>query len=182
MALGREATESDAGPLLAIPGLPDWTRSAAFAFGDANLDNDRLFAQWWAMNKAKTLDQFKTSIAIIIGLPWVQAIATDRAGNAYYSDITVVPNVSTAKQTADIAAPFQPLVGEGLFVLAGKRFSLSTLQQIVFSNQSYYASVLLSDLLRVCAAQARAPDGTDLAAPCAVLANWDGRTELNSVG
>ena len=37
---------SEHGPLLAIPGLLDWTRSAAFAFGDANLDNDRLFAQW----------------------------------------------------------------------------------------------------------------------------------------
>jgi acyl-homoserine-lactone acylase len=264
----RTYYSTEHGLLLTVPNQLDWTTSTAFAFGDANAENDRLLTQWWALNKATTLDEFKQSIETVLGLPWVHAVATDRAGNAYYSDITVVPNVTAAKQKACIAAPFQPLVGRGVFVLAGNtaackwgdspgtpqkgifaaselpsmlrtdyvqnsndsawltnpaqpltgfpdivsidstpqagrtrigvqqiadrlagtdglpgnKFTLTQLKDIAFSNRSFYSSVLLSDLRAACAASVTAPDGTDITKPCKVLASWDGKAELDSIG
>jgi acyl-homoserine-lactone acylase len=264
----RTYYSTEHGLLVALPGGLDWTTTTAYALGDANADNDRLLVQWWALNKATTLDEFKRSIETIMGLPWVHAIATDRAGSTYYSDITVVPNVSAAKQAACVPAPFQPLAGEGLFVLSGNtaackwadspgtpqkgifaaselpsllrtdyvqnsndsawltnpaqplkgfpdivstdsgpqsgrtrigiqqiadrlagtdgltgnKFTLAQLQEIAFSNRSYSATVLLSDLRAACAASAVAPDGTDITRPCGVLASWDAKANLDSVG
>jgi acyl-homoserine-lactone acylase len=120
---GQTATRtyyaSEHGPLLVLPGLLEWSGAAAYAFRDANADNDRALEQWWQMNKARTLGEFKSSVETLLGLPWVNAIAVDAAGTAYFSDITVVPKVTAAKQAACVPPPLQPLLGEGLFVLAG---------------------------------------------------------------
>jgi acyl-homoserine-lactone acylase len=259
---------SEHGPLVVLPGALEWTRANAYAFADANMDNDRMFEQWWAMDKSTTLAEFKQSIETTMGLPWVHAIATDKAGNAYYSDITVVPNVPAAKQAACVPPPFQGLLASGIMVLAGtttackwsdsagapqkgifaaselpsmlrtdyvqnsndsawltnplqklggfpdivstndteqggrtrigltqiaarlagtdglagNKFSLAKLQDIAFSNRSYYATVLLADLQALCAAGSTAPSGASISKACGVLANWNGTANLDAAG
>lgn len=110
---------SDYGPILTLPGTLDWTTGAAYALADANVDNDRMFEQWWALDKAGSLAEFRDAVETILGIPWVHAIAVDKPGNAYYADITPVPAVTSAKETACIPAPFKPLVMQGIYVLAG---------------------------------------------------------------
>jgi len=63
---------------------------------DANQENSRGLAQWVAMGQAKTLDQFTQALAMI-GIPWVNTLAVDRGGKAYYGDISTVPHIDNAK-------------------------------------------------------------------------------------
>lgn len=260
---------TDFGPVLEFEPLGiQWTRQNAFTLSDANLDNDRLYQQWWALDKASSLDEFKRSVQNILGLPWVHALATDKAGRVYYSDITPVPNVdesclardyeplfpvlgfvlsgakSTCKPRTDSSAPqrgilparslpslqrndyvqnsndsawltnpaqkitqYSSLVSvdsvpqgartrlglsqiaarlAGTDGLPGKKFSAKSLQSLVLSNRSLYASVLLKDLLAACADNTpviRQDQSTaDISKGCKVLAGWDGKAELSSVG
>lgn len=110
---------SSHGPILVIPGQLGWDRTLAYALRDANLENWRLIEHFYRVNRARNLDEFKAAVEGVLGVPWVNTLAVDRSGNAYYADVTVVPNVSAAKEQACIAAPFKPLVASGLFVLAG---------------------------------------------------------------
>jgi len=110
---------SDFGPVMTMPGTFDWTNDVVYALADANVDNDRMFQQWWAMDKAKSLAEFKDSVESILGIPWVHAIAVDKAGSTYYGDVTPVPAVTSAKEALCIAPPFQPLIAQGIYVLAG---------------------------------------------------------------
>jgi len=96
-----------------------WAGDVALALNDANVDNDRLFQQWWAINQANSLPELERSVENTLGLPWVNVIATDRRGEAYYGDITPVPSVTDALAAACIAPEYQPLIAQGLYVLAG---------------------------------------------------------------
>lgn len=68
----------------------------AFTFRDANLDNGRAFDQFLALGRAGSIDDVEEALEIV-GLPWVNTIAADRNGDAFYADVTVVPNVTAAK-------------------------------------------------------------------------------------
>lgn len=107
------------GPIAVLPGQLDWSRTSAYALRDANLDNHRMAEQWYAMNRATTLDEFKGAIERIVGLPWVNTLATDKDGNTLYLDVSAVPNVSKAKQDACVPAPFAALAAQGILVLNG---------------------------------------------------------------
>lgn len=63
---------------------------------DANQENHRGLTQWVEMGKAKNLDEFTRALAMI-GIPWVNTIAVDRDGKAYYGDISTVPHIDNAK-------------------------------------------------------------------------------------
>ncbi|MFP5390035.1 MAG: acylase [Gammaproteobacteria bacterium] len=115
----RDFYSTPLGYLGVIPGKLDWTTQTAYTIHDANLDNHRLIEQWSAMNRAKSIDELRDAIDRIVGLPWVNTLATDKAGNALYMDVTAVPNVSAAKQAQCVPAPFKPLAAQGIFVLAG---------------------------------------------------------------
>ncbi len=108
---------SEFGYLVSIPGQLDWTGTTAFALNDANLANHRMLEQWDAMGKAGSVDELKTSVDRIVGLPWVNTVAADKNGNTLYMDVTVVPHVSLAKQAACVPAPFTHLAGFGIMVL-----------------------------------------------------------------
>ncbi len=107
------------GLLAVIPGRLDWTAQSAYALRDANLENYRMLEQWSAMNRAGSLDAFRESVDRIVGLPWVNTVATDKAGAALYMNVTAVPNVSAAKQAQCVPTPFKPLASQGLYVLSG---------------------------------------------------------------
>ncbi|MDH3656401.1 MAG: penicillin acylase family protein, partial [Myxococcales bacterium] len=71
-------------------------RNTVIAIGDANIDNTRALNQFQAMGKADCIAELEDALKLI-GLPWVNTIAADRAGTGYYADITTVPNVSAEK-------------------------------------------------------------------------------------
>ncbi|WP_375745199.1 acylase [Corallococcus interemptor] len=94
--VSRTLYSSHFGPMLAIPGVTDWTAQVAYTYRDANLENTVLLAQFHAMNRARNLQEFKDAFATVQGIPWVNTLATDRDGNAWYTDAAATPNLSTA--------------------------------------------------------------------------------------
>jgi len=78
-----------------LSGWPN-ANGSVLTYRDGNLENLRGLEQWVNMGKATDLEEFKASLADL-GIPWVNTIAADRDGNAFYGDISVVPNVSSAQ-------------------------------------------------------------------------------------
>ncbi|MFX4736576.1 penicillin acylase family protein, partial [Acinetobacter baumannii] len=68
---------------------------------------------------------------------------------------------------------------------AGNRFNMKSLQDIAFSNRSWYALSMLPGLRAACAdGDTVTVDGADadISRGCAVLSAWDGRAEVDSIG
>jgi acyl-homoserine-lactone acylase len=79
------------GPVLVSNQLP-WTQARAFAIRDANLHNNRAAATYAALNMAQNIDEAEAALSLQ-GVSWVNTIAADRDGTAFYADISTVPNV-----------------------------------------------------------------------------------------
>lgn len=74
-----------------------WNYSGqVMTYRDANAGNINIVPQWLAMNKAKNLEEFKQAFVDHQGIPWVNTMAADSEGNAYYID---------AARTANLAGP-----------------------------------------------------------------------------
>jgi acyl-homoserine-lactone acylase len=110
------------GAVLVIPPILNWNRTTAYALTDVNLDNSRTFAEFREMGRARTVDEFSQVLRKYVGLPWVNTVAADSQGNAFYADMTVVPHVTNA-QLADEdckGSPItQPLAALRMFTLNG---------------------------------------------------------------
>ncbi|WP_158253651.1 penicillin acylase family protein [Chromobacterium alticapitis] len=253
---------SEQGPIVAIPGQLDWDGATAYALADANQDNDRLLDTWWRMDQARSLAELRQTVESRLGLPWVNTLATERAGNVYYGDVTVVPHVDQAKQDACVPEAARAWLSQGVMILDGgrgscrwgqaagtpqagifaardlpammrrdfaqnsndsawlsnpaqamtgypdivsiagmplnartrygiqqiqarlagggwSRFDMADLQALALANRSYYASLLLDDLNRLCRTSRIGQAPADA---CRILAGWDGKAELDSVG
>ena len=100
----RTLYSSEQGPIFtSILGLPlfPWTPLNAYAMHDGNAENfGRLLNHFWDMNYAESVDDVEGVLKKYQGIPWVNTIAADTAGNAYYADIGNVPNVTTQKYEA----------------------------------------------------------------------------------
>lgn len=111
------------GPVIVNPraGL-NWTASTAYALKDANTGNARSNDTWLAMNRARSADELRTALGQL-GTPWVNTIAADRQGNAFYADLSVVPDVDAAQlERCAPSAPAKALLrAAGLVVLDGSR-------------------------------------------------------------
>ncbi|HZI11874.1 MAG TPA: penicillin acylase family protein [Myxococcus sp.] len=92
----RKMYSSHYGPIIVIPGTAEWTTQSALTFRDANLDNTQLLAQFVAMNRARNMQEFQQVYAQVQGIPWVNTMAADRAGNTWYTDATPTPNLTQA--------------------------------------------------------------------------------------
>ncbi len=115
----RDFYASQHGPMVVGSGL-NWTATKAFALRDANADNARMLDQWLGLARAKSVAEIKASLVAVNGLPWVNTIAADRAGNAFFADISVTPNVSAAKLAACATSPTaKALLANRTFVLDG---------------------------------------------------------------
>ena len=91
------------GPILTgILGLPvfPWTDLSAYALGDANAANFRYLNHFFFTNQAQSVAELDQIEKRYLGIPWVNTIAADSAGKAYYADIGSIPNVSNAKISA----------------------------------------------------------------------------------
>ena len=106
---------SQFGPVVQWPGKLDWDNHYAFSLRDANLGNDRVLQQWYAMNQATGLKELQTSVHTLQGIPWVNTVAADDQGQSLYMNLSVVPNVSAAKlaQCSDPRAGLQLIMLDG---------------------------------------------------------------------
>ncbi|MGH8457218.1 MAG: penicillin acylase family protein, partial [Stenotrophobium sp.] len=119
---------SQFGPMVSISasGVPvlGWTAVKAYTIRDANAENDRLINQFFKWDQAQSLDEFEALHKSILGVPWVNTVATGPGGQAYYGDITVVPNVPDSLVQTCSAQPIATVIGQldpGLPVLDGSR-------------------------------------------------------------
>nr|WP_209990330.1 acylase [Pseudomonas sp. PvP025] len=114
-AVSHTVYSSPFGPVVQWPGKLDWDARYAFSLRDANLDNDRVLQQWYAMNRADSLKSLQTSVHNLQGIPWVNTVAADDQGQSLYMNLSVVPNVSAAKlaQCSDPRAGLQMIVLDG---------------------------------------------------------------------
>ncbi len=114
------------GPVVnGLDGMPlPWTTETAFALDDANAGNLRLLNHFLATDEARSVAQELSILKKYEGLPFVNTLAADSAGNALYADIMAIPDVTNAEaarcDTALGAESFQQL---GLPVLDGSRSS-----------------------------------------------------------
>ncbi|WP_249583916.1 acylase [Pseudomonas viridiflava] len=113
----RTVYSSKFGPMVQWPGKLDWDDKYAFSLRDANLRNDRVLQQWYAMDQAKNLKAFQDSVRSIQGIPWVNTVAVDAKGQALYMNLSVVPNVDAVK----LAKCSDPRIGTELIILDGSR-------------------------------------------------------------
>ncbi|MDO9074837.1 MAG: penicillin acylase family protein [Rubrivivax sp.] len=110
------------GPVLVPASAPQalWTTTSAYALTDVNLENIRAFRQYREMGQARNLDEFAATLRQHAGLPWVNTVAADSGGQAFYGDIGAMPNVSNAKLTACIKPGFaQALALSRVYALDG---------------------------------------------------------------
>jgi len=85
------------GPMVNLP-LLGWGLDAAFTYRDANIDNTAMFAQWLGMDGARSMDDLQRVFAEHQGIPWVNTLAADRTGRAWYVDGSATPNLGDDAQ------------------------------------------------------------------------------------
>lgn len=102
-----------------------WTTTSAFAFADANAnDLARAVNTWFGFDRATSTQQMLAILKKYQGIPWVNTIATDRAGLALYADIGDIPNVSNAEaKRCDTPLGVFTFAAVGLPILNGAKTS-----------------------------------------------------------
>lgn len=143
-AVSRVVYSSKFGPVVQWPGKLDWDHRYAYSLRDANLDNDRVLQQWYAMNRADNLRDFQESVHKIQGIPWVNTLAADDQGQTLYMNLSVVPNVSAAK----LAQCSDPRIGLQMIVLDGSSSACAWDIDPQAAQAGIYASDKLPQLLR----------------------------------
>ncbi|MDJ0793755.1 MAG: penicillin acylase family protein [Woeseiaceae bacterium] len=79
------------GPVLVSDELP-WTQTRAYAARDAILNNNAAFATYEALHTAASVADVEAAISKQ-GVYFVNTIAADREGNAFYADISATPHL-----------------------------------------------------------------------------------------
>jgi acyl-homoserine-lactone acylase len=106
--------------LLGIP-LP-WTPATAFAMGDANAPNFRYLNHFFDVNHAQSSRDVLAALKRNQGIPWVNTLASDDAGEALYADISVTPHVTDVQaRTCSTAVGQATFAALRLPVLDGAR-------------------------------------------------------------
>jgi acyl-homoserine-lactone acylase len=120
----RTIHSTEWGPVVTdLVGIPlPWTEGTAFALADVNATNLRYLNHFYENNLAQSVEQYDAIQRKYQGIPWVNSIAADREGNAYYSMQGAIPYVTDEKASeCNVAqAGFETL---GLPVLDGSRSS-----------------------------------------------------------
>jgi acyl-homoserine-lactone acylase len=82
------------GPL--IQGFLEWSDTTAYVLHDANTSNLRAVDQWLAIARAQSVTGLHEALARHQGVPFLNTIAVDAGGTAYYGALQVVPHVTEA--------------------------------------------------------------------------------------
>lgn len=113
--LTRTLWRTPQGYVLSAPTLfMPWTTSSFWAFRDANAEHLRTFDTFLSMNMATSVRDLLHRQDRGGGMPWVNTIAADRAGDVLYADHAVTPNV-----TDQLANKCMTGTGRLLFGVAG---------------------------------------------------------------
>ncbi len=99
--------------VLGLPLFP-WTPTKAYALGDVNFENFRYLNHFLETDRARSVRAYDRIQQRIQGIPWVNSIAADRKGRAYYSMDGAIPNVPDEKATNCAGA-----LGAAVFPLTG---------------------------------------------------------------
>ncbi|MGH8412383.1 MAG: penicillin acylase family protein, partial [Pseudomonas sp.] len=143
-AVSHVVYSSQFGPIVQWPGKLDWDNQFAYSLRDANLDNDRVLQQWYAMNRAGSLKEFQASVHEIQGIPWVNTLAADDQGQTLYMNLSVVPNVSNEK----LAQCSDPRIGLQMIILDGSNSACAWDIDPHAAQKGIYAASQLPQLLR----------------------------------
>ncbi|GIJ21052.1 penicillin acylase family protein [Micromonospora lutea] len=73
-----------------------WSTLRAITYRDANIDTGGLTQQWLGIALATDVAGVRDAIARDQSIPWVNTLATDDKGNAWYADASATPNLSAA--------------------------------------------------------------------------------------
>jgi len=79
------------------------------ALGDVNLYNTEALRQWLAIGQSENIAELRQALSIL-GVPWVNTIAADRDGKAFYGDVGAIPNISVAKLNECGSTPLTKLL------------------------------------------------------------------------
>ncbi|WP_225936799.1 bifunctional acylase PvdQ [Pseudomonas tensinigenes] len=142
--VAHDIYSSQFGPVVQWPGKLDWNNQFAYSLRDANLDNDRVLTQWYAMNQASSLEQLQDSVHKIQGIPWVNTLAVDDKGQTLYMNLSVVPNVNAEK----LAKCSDPRAGTQMILLDGSNSACAWDVDPQAAQKGIYASSQLPQLLR----------------------------------
>ncbi|MBX3313014.1 MAG: penicillin acylase family protein [Actinobacteria bacterium] len=93
----RTSWHSHLGPVLNLP-LLGWGNEIAFTYRDGNIDNRAAFPTWLDLMRARSIDDVRDAFAAHQGIPWVNTLAVDRTGRAFYIDGSATPNIGEAAQ------------------------------------------------------------------------------------
>ncbi len=108
------------GPMLNLP-LLGWSEEIGFTYRDANVDNVEIFEQFLRMGMATDVDGFRDVFHTVKGMPWVNTLAADATGRAWYCDGSATPRL-----TAGATARYEARLTEDLVaaLLAENRIAL----------------------------------------------------------
>jgi acyl-homoserine-lactone acylase len=98
----RTLYETQYGPMVtSVLGLPlfPWTPAKAYALGDVNFENFRYLNHFLLTDRARSVKAYDRIEQKVQGIPWVNSIAADRKGRAYYTMDGAIPNVPDEKAT-----------------------------------------------------------------------------------
>lgn len=93
----QELWSTHYGPMVNMP-LIGWGMEMGFSVRDANAHNTRLFEQFWKMAQAQSMDEFQDVFSTYQAMPWVNTLAADSAGRAWYIDASTTPKLSPEAQ------------------------------------------------------------------------------------
>ncbi|WP_344174219.1 penicillin acylase family protein [Pilimelia columellifera] len=111
------------GPVLAgVPGRSLPWASTVHTIRDANVANMRALNTWFELGGARNTAEVDKALSRNQGIPWLNTIATDRDGHAYFGDIQAVPNVSDERlASCSTALGRKMFAANGIPVLDGGR-------------------------------------------------------------
>ena len=120
----RSIYSTEYGPMItSLVNIPlPWGNGNGFALADVNATNFRYLNHFLANNRAQTVRKYDKIQRRYQGIPWVNSIAADKTGEAYYSMQGAIPYVDDEKAAeCNVAiAGFETL---GLPVMDGSRSS-----------------------------------------------------------
>ena len=118
----RTIYSTEYGPMITdLVGIPlPWTEGSGFALKDVNVTNFRYLNHFIENNRAQSVAEYDRIERKYQGIPWVNSLAADSRGNAYYSMQGAIPYVpdDMAAECNVLQPGFDTL---GLPVLDGSR-------------------------------------------------------------
>ncbi len=161
ITVDRTIYMSHYGPLIESKDTP-WTLKHAYVIKDVNYKNNRSGEQYYRIMRAKSIEDIADALKKVQGVAWVNTIAADRHGTAFYGDLSAIPNVDKKLIDTCKSANVERISGRPMVVLDGSRPdcgwqvdegavapgimpptklpSLSTDSYVTNSNDSYWLS------------------------------------------